>query len=59
MKRDMMDIICCPTCKSDLTLTVSKEDEKEVIEGQLKCSNCDVEYPINEGIPNLLPKNLE
>ncbi|UCG68726.1 MAG: methytransferase partner Trm112 [Thermoplasmata archaeon] len=59
MKRDLMEIICCPTCKSDLTLSIEKEDEKEIIKGVLTCTKCGVDYPIEEGIPNLLPKNLE
>ncbi|MEE9152007.1 MAG: methytransferase partner Trm112 [Thermoplasmata archaeon] len=59
MKRDLMDIICCPTCKGDLTLTVEEEDAKEIIKGLLACGKCGVDYPIEEGIPNLLPKNLE
>ncbi len=59
MKRDLMDIICCPTCKGDLTLSVEEEDSKEIIKGKLTCVNCSVDYPIEEGIPNLLPKNLK
>ena len=55
MRRSLMDILCCPVCKGDLTLTVACEDEKEVIEGKLHCAVCCVEYPIHEGIPNLLP----
>ena len=50
-----MDILCCPVCKGDLDLTVVCEDEKEVIEGTLHCGSCCVDYPIHEGIPNLLP----
>jgi uncharacterized protein YbaR (Trm112 family) len=59
MKRDLMDIICCPTCKGDLTLNVEEEDSKEIIKGKLTCVKCGMDYPIEEGIPNLLPKNLK
>ena len=55
MKRSLMDILCCPVCKGDLTLHVAKENEKEILEGELRCTACGVEYPINDGIPNLLP----
>jgi uncharacterized protein len=55
MRRSLMDILCCPVCKGDLTLKVEKEDEKEIIEGGLSCALCDVNYPIHDGIPNLLP----
>jgi uncharacterized protein YbaR (Trm112 family) len=57
MKKDLMEIICCPTCKGDLDLSIEKEDEKEIVTGSLACKICNVQYPISEGIPNLLPKN--
>ena len=37
-------------------LSVTDEDEKEILEGGLHCAACKVDYPINEGIPNLLPQ---
>ena len=57
MKRSLMDILCCPVCKGDLVLTVVREDEKEVIDGTLHCDVCSVDYPIQDGIPNLLPQS--
>jgi uncharacterized protein YbaR (Trm112 family) len=51
-----MDILCCPVCKGELTLTVENENEKEILEGGLLCSSCGVTYPIHDGIPNLLPR---
>ena len=59
MKKDLMEIICCPTCKGDLTLTTESEKENEVITGTLSCGKCGADYPIEEGIPNLLPKNIK
>ena len=56
MKHSLMDILCCPVCKGDLTLRVDKEDAKEILEGGLHCAACNVEYPIHEGIPDLLPR---
>ena len=56
MKRDTVDILCCPTCKSSLTLTIKKEEHNDVIQGHLTCSSCKVNYEIDDGIPNLLPK---
>ncbi|RLF60063.1 MAG: Trm112 family protein [Thermoplasmata archaeon] len=58
MKRDLMDIICCPVCKGDLELKVKREEDDEIIEGELICKKCNVSYEIKDGIPNLLPKNL-
>jgi uncharacterized protein YbaR (Trm112 family) len=51
-----MDILCCPVCKEELVLTVEKENETEILEGELLCAVCEVTYPIHEGIPNLLPQ---
>ena len=56
MKKELMDIICCPTCKSKLVLSVEKEENDDVIEGNLICETCNVSYKIEDSIPNLLPK---
>jgi len=56
MKRSLLDILCCPVCKGDLTLVVLKEDETRIIEGTLTCARCRVAYPICDGIPDLLPR---
>jgi uncharacterized protein YbaR (Trm112 family) len=56
MKKDIVDILCCPTCKGDLKLTILKEEENEIIEGSFKCTKCNCVYPIKDGIPDLLPK---
>lgn len=58
MKRDLLDILACPVCKGDLELAVDEENEEEIIAGKLLCSSCNVEYPIEESIPNMLPPEL-
>lgn len=58
MRRDLMDILACPVCKGTLTLAVTTEDADEVIEGTLHCAQCTEDYPITDGIPNLLPPDL-
>jgi len=55
LKRNLLDIICCPMCKGDLALTVTRENEFEILEGNLRCGSCKLDYPIEEGIPDLLP----
>jgi uncharacterized protein YbaR (Trm112 family) len=55
MKRELMDILACPVCKGKLELSVAEEKEKEIVTGSLHCPQCDVNYPISETIPNLLP----
>jgi len=56
MKKELMDILVCPVCKGKLTLTVTQENEREIVTGSLYCGKCDVTYPIEETIPNLLPQ---
>ncbi len=58
MKKDLMEILCCPICKSDLELIVKKEQDSEVLDGTLHCKKCNENYPIEDGIPNLLPPEL-
>ncbi|MFW5945621.1 MAG: methytransferase partner Trm112 [Candidatus Natronoplasma sp.] len=62
MKRDLLDILRCPKCKGELKLISSETDEssdeddsQEIEEGTLHCKKCDIEYPIDDGIPNMLP----
>jgi uncharacterized protein YbaR (Trm112 family) len=58
MKRELMDILACPTCKGHLWLDVTREDGDEIMEGSLTCASCDEVYPIEDSIPNLLPPDL-
>lgn len=58
MKEDLMEIICCPLDKSTLELDVIRRDDDEILEGRLVCTECGEEYPIDEGIPNLLPPDM-
>jgi uncharacterized protein YbaR (Trm112 family) len=55
MKRRLLDILACPKCKSHpLELKVTKEEKGEILEGVLTCAKCRIDYPIEDGIPNLL-----
>ena len=53
-----MDVLCCPLDKSDLELEADREDDEEILEGQLVCVDCGEAYPIEDGIPNLLPPDM-
>ncbi len=58
MKRDLMEILCCPVCKGDLELKVDIEKD-EILEGSLFCKNCNHRYEIKDGIPDLLPPDFK
>ena len=55
MKRELMDILACPVCKGKLELTIVVEEGGEIVTGSLRCPRCEVDYPITDSIPNLLP----
>ncbi|WP_225334651.1 methytransferase partner Trm112 [Halomicrobium urmianum] len=58
MKRDLMDIVCCPLDKQELELEVDEEEDGEILAGRLVCTECGETYPIEDGIPNLLPPDM-
>ncbi|MEA3137446.1 MAG: uncharacterized protein QOC71_1727 [Thermoplasmata archaeon] len=56
MRKDLVEIVCCPVHKTPLALTVKEQDAHgDIVEGSLRCSTCRFDYPVEEGIPNLLP----
>lgn len=46
INKDLLDILACPKCKGEITLT-EKEDG-------LICNKCKLLYPIRDGIPVML-----
>ena len=53
-----MELLACPLCKAELTLTVVDEEAGEILSGRLDCAACGETFPIESGIPNLLPPEL-
>jgi uncharacterized protein YbaR (Trm112 family) len=58
LKKELMDILACPICKGDLVLNITEKDEVEIKSGTLYCSQCREYYPVEDGIPNLLPPDI-
>ncbi|MCH7553456.1 MAG: methytransferase partner Trm112 [Chloroflexi bacterium] len=58
MRKDLMEILACPVCKGELSLSVITEEGDEVMTGSLHCAKCNETYPIEDSIPNLLPPDL-
>ncbi|SEQ46778.1 methytransferase partner Trm112 [Natrinema salaciae] len=58
MKESLLDILCCPLDKHDLELEDAEYDDEEVVGGDLVCTECGETYPIEDGIPNLLPPDM-
>jgi uncharacterized protein len=55
MKADLLEILCCPVCRGDLTLTKGTVEGEEIVTGTLTCPKCSTTYPITDAIPDLLP----
>lgn len=60
MRKELVDQLVCPITREPLTLEITLEDEHgEVIEGALFSERINFRYPIEDGIPNLLPPDLQ
>lgn len=46
LKKELLDILCCPKCKGDLQYDHARET--------LTCKGCRLLYPIRNGIPIML-----
>jgi len=49
LAQDLLDILACPLCKTDIYLVKYRENNHG-----LQCSQCNRIYPIKEGIPVML-----
>ena len=58
MKESLLEIICCPIDKADLELEDDEREDDEIVSGTLVCTECGEGYPIEDGIPNLLPPDM-
>ena len=58
MKMELMEILVCPMCRSELDLSITKREGDEIVEGVLTCAECGEIYPIENSIPNMLPPSL-
>ena len=46
IKKDLLDILCCPKCKGDIRLNETEDG--------LICEACKLMYPIKDDIPIML-----
>jgi len=58
-KINMLDRFACPECFNfPLEVKAFSTKKEEIINGEIICSRCRRKYPINEGIPSMLPDEL-
>lgn len=57
MRKEIINKLCCPFDKTDLTLKIMtyNEENQDILEGVLHCNTCQRIYPIICGIPIMTP----
>ncbi|MDA8092027.1 MAG: methyltransferase domain-containing protein [Nitrospiraceae bacterium] len=59
MDTKVLELLVCPECKEDLQLEILRDDRSsQVIDGILACEGCGRAYPVIDGIPRLLPDEM-
>ncbi|MBZ5645711.1 MAG: methyltransferase domain-containing protein [Acidobacteriia bacterium] len=61
MRRKALSFFACPCCASDLTLRTDEPPDSDghILAGELACSGCSLRFPIRDGVPVLLPDDVE
>jgi uncharacterized protein YbaR (Trm112 family)/ubiquinone/menaquinone biosynthesis C-methylase UbiE len=54
MKPRLLEVLCCPACRSPLRLVAEGDGAGEVERGELACAGCGRGYPVRDGVPRLL-----
>lgn len=54
MKAQVLDYLVCPACGSACKLSVEIKDGEEIMEGGLRCRNCNAIYRITRGVPRMV-----
>ncbi|WNY26929.1 Trm112 family protein [Methanolapillus ohkumae] len=60
MKKENLSLLVCPMCRKNLQAKPEEEnaDKTEIISGNLYCEACQIYFPIENKIPNLLPPDM-
>ena len=56
MKHDALNLLACPHCGAELQAVATEVAENEILSGQLRCVSGCGGYPIEQGVPRLLPE---
>jgi len=60
MNRSLLPYLTCPECRrSNLDMEIYASEDDSIDQGLLTCRSCQAWYPIQHGIPNLLPPSLQ
>jgi ubiquinone/menaquinone biosynthesis C-methylase UbiE/uncharacterized protein YbaR (Trm112 family) len=61
MRQSLLAILQCPICAQPLAIQEVRahgQSEAEIIEADLRCAACGTLYPVQRGMPNLLPVRI-
>lgn len=62
MKPFLLDFVICPGClpeEKNLSLDSAERDKEDILSGTLLCNACNTQYPIKDGIAELLPGSAQ
>lgn len=51
MREELLQILLCPSCKGKLRYEPLENNPRK---GRLICSQCQIYYPVEDGLPNLV-----
>jgi len=54
MKLQLLTYLVCPNCRDTLEKNIFKKEKEEIIEGELTCPKCNLNFPIKNGVPRML-----
>jgi uncharacterized protein YbaR (Trm112 family) len=58
VKRELMELLACPICRSEELKLIVLSESEEINEGVIHCKDCGRYYPIIDTIPVMLPDQL-
>jgi SAM-dependent methyltransferase len=54
VKPSLLEHLACPSCHGDLDLGAAVREDREVMEGDLRCRGCRSAYPVRRGVPRFV-----
>lgn len=59
VKERLQKYLCCLKCRGNLDLRNARWESGEIWEAELECAKCAINYPVKDGIPRFIPKDLD
>lgn len=59
MRSEALNLLACPNCGGSLSIRPTAEEGGHIMTGELTCAGCQGQFPIHEGVPVLLPGDVD